>query len=86
MPETSVYTFTHAELIELLIKAAKVHEGLWMLNIHLGIGQGNFGPTPDEQYPGIAVGVAKIGIQRAVGENIPKHLMVDATKVNPEPK
>ncbi|MBI4083468.1 MAG: hypothetical protein HY423_12755 [Candidatus Lambdaproteobacteria bacterium] len=89
MAEITSITWTYQELVEMLIKAANIHEGTWMPQIQFGLAAGNFGPSPPDVVPGAAVLIQKIGIQRAP-EPIPPglNLAVDAAKVNPrkEPK
>ena len=38
MPETNSITFTHEEVVKLLIKDQELHEGLWGIYIEFGIG------------------------------------------------
>lgn len=83
MPEVETYSFTHQELLELMVKASDVHEGEWMLNINFGFLAGNFGPN-DNIVPGGVVGVHQIGITKAK-EGAPKSLVINAAKVNPKP-
>ena len=83
MPEASQYTFTHKELVELMIKKADLHEGKWMMQVHFGFGALNGGPSADEMVPTGMVGVAKIGITQASPES-PASLVVDASEVNPK--
>ena len=45
MPEVNQLFFTHKEVLELLIKKAKIHEGRWMLSTNFGFAAGNFGPA-----------------------------------------
>ncbi|MGA3306965.1 MAG: hypothetical protein ABSC26_13325 [Stellaceae bacterium] len=89
MAEVNQYTLKHLELIELLIKHTDVHEGLWTLMLGIQVQPGNFGPNPEQTFPGMAMTVAQIGIQRhAVGAPTtgPGVIVVDAAKVNPKKK
>ena len=88
MPEINQYTLTHKELLELLIKLNKVHEGNWSLLIGLAVSTGMFGPTPDLTFPGAAVTFNQVGIQRETrtGPNPPGAIILDAAAVNPLPK
>ena len=82
MPEANQFTFTNKELLELLIKKAGVHEGRWILMTNFGITPGNFGPSPDQFSPGVAVVINQMGIQRAQPET-PEPMSLDAAVVNP---
>lgn len=89
MAEANQFTVTHAKLIELLIKDANVHDGVWSLVINFQVGVGKYGPSPNEMLPGVAVSVGPIGIQRSQpGEPTtgPSVVVVDAAKVNPAPR
>lgn len=82
MPEPSQFTFTHRELVELMLKKANVHEGTWMLSVTFGFAAINGGPSPDQAAPAAVAAVQAIGIQRAVPDS-PPGLLVDAAEVNP---
>jgi hypothetical protein len=82
MPEAETYSFTHKELLKLLIKASEVHEGNWMLQISFGFSAGNFGPNDESLFPGAIAVVNHVGITRAP-ENAPKGLVLDAAEINP---
>lgn len=87
MPEINQYSVKPRELVELIIKAAGIHEGRWWLNINFGISPGNFGPSENEVVPGIAIAVQTVGVQREMpGVVAPPALVVDAAVVNPGPK
>lgn len=94
MPEVSLYSFSHKELITELIKASGVHEGRWVLALQVNIAQGSFGPpaapgspvSAIEANPGVLVTVNKIGIQRAPEGAPGGGLAIDAAEVNPAPK
>jgi hypothetical protein len=82
MPDVQTYTFSHRELLELMVKGSDLHEGEWMLTINFGLSAGNFGPTSEDVLPGGILLVQNIGITRAaIGS--PKALTVDASVVNP---
>jgi len=51
------------------------------------MGAGNFGPAPDQQYPGVAVTLLNIGIQKIDEQTaaLTPSKVVDAAKVNPQP-
>ncbi|TIR28285.1 MAG: hypothetical protein E5X07_22660 [Mesorhizobium sp.] len=82
MPEIETYSFSHKELLELLIKASNVHDGEWQLLVHFTFTAGNFGPNEEGMLPGAIAAVSQIGITRAKPES-PKGLVSDAAKVNP---
>ena len=84
MPEVDTYTFRHKELLELLIKAADVHDGEWMLLVNFGFSAGNFGPDDDNMNPGSFSFINHIGITKAQNGS-PRGLVIDAAKVNPRP-
>ena len=83
MPDVETYTFKHRELLVLMVKAADIHEGEWMLHVKFGFLAGNFGPK-ENIVPGGVVGVHEIGITKAK-ESDPKSLVVNAAEVNPKP-
>lgn len=84
MPEIESYTFTHRELLELMVKASDVHEGEWMLQVNFGFSAGNIGPNDESVIPGGIVGIQQLGITKAK-EGAPKALVVNAAEVNPKP-
>lgn len=86
MPEANQIIWTHKELITLMVKAANIHEGRWMLVINYGMSPGNFGPSDAEISPGMIVAVTGLGIQRELsGQTAPSTLVVDAAEINPRP-
>ena len=84
MPETNQYTFTHKELLELMIKQADLHEGRWVLQANFGFSAANVGPTEDQTVPSAIAALNHLGIQRAT-EGSPSGLTLDAAEVNPAP-
>jgi hypothetical protein len=84
MPEASQYTFTHKELVEMMVKKANIHEGRWMLLVNFGFAAINGGPSADQMMPTGMVGLQSVGIQKATPES-PASLVVDAAEVNPLP-
>src|ERR1017187_3098476 len=82
MPEQTEIMFNHKELVELMIKDQKLHEGLWMLSIKFGMQATNFGVAPDgsDVLPTAMIPVVAIGIHRS---DKPNNLSVDAAVVNP---
>lgn len=81
MPEADAYTFTHKELVALLIRRAGVSEGKWMLQVNFGFTAGNFGANEEDVSPGGIMLINKVGITRAK-EGAPGSLVVDASEVN----
>jgi hypothetical protein len=87
MADVNQYALPLRELIELIIKANNVHEGQWSLLLGFQIATGMFGPTPEQAFPGAAISVNQIGIQRhppGVPTTGPGVIVVDAEKVNPK--
>jgi hypothetical protein len=93
MPEAVKVVFDYKEVVEALIKAQGIHEGIWMLYVEFGLAAVN---TPvreeddadetdpfDRLTPTAVVPVKKLGIQRAERMS---NLAVDAGVVNPKPK
>jgi len=78
-----IFTFTHKELAELLVKKQGIHEGFWGLYIKFGINAANIGQGPNDILPAAIVPVLEIGIQKFSDDN---NLTVDASKVNPPKK
>jgi hypothetical protein len=82
MAEASQFTFTHKELVEVLIKKANIHEGKWMLLVNFGFAAINGGPTPEQVSPAAMAVIQSVGIQKAP-DDAPISLVVDASAVNP---
>jgi hypothetical protein len=85
MPEASQINFKHKEVLELLIRHAKIHEGRWMLSVSFNFGAGNIGPSVEETNPTAFVSLANIGIAKA-SRDAPESLVLDAAVVNPAKK
>lgn len=83
MPDVNQFSFTHRELLTLLIKAADLHEGKWMMLITFGFTAGNFGPDEKSVMPGAIIAVQHVGLQRATPDS-PTSIVVDAAEVNPK--
>lgn len=82
----SQFTYTHKELIQLMLKDAGIHDGWWNLAVNFRLGAGAFGPTADDVVPSGFVGVEGVGIQRVElkeGEPIPP-LTYNAKELNPQ--
>lgn len=86
MPATKEIVFSHAEVLELLVKKADVHEGLWALSFQLGMQIGRIPTGPETSFPGAAILIQSVGIQRMEEEApiAPGSTFVDASKVNPK--
>lgn len=82
MADATQFTFSHAEVVEALIKRQDLHEGLWGLYIELGLGAGNFGPDDKSLTPGAIISISRIGLIKV---DQPNNLTVDAAVVNPAP-
>lgn len=85
MPEASQINFKHKEVLELLIRQAKIHEGRWMLSVTFNFGAGNVGPSVEETNPTAFVSLTSIGIAKAPSD-APESLVLDAAVVNPAKK
>lgn len=84
MVEVTQYTFSWAEIAEMLIKRQGIHEGEWTASVEFAINAGALGPTPNEAKPGLMVIGNNLMLSKAL-PNTPSHLVVDAAKVNPKP-
>ena len=86
MPDISNYTFDLKEVTELLVKAAGLHEGLWMLNFGMNFTAGNFQTASDAALPGSMVSLSNLGLLRVEPSSSPANLTVNAAVINPKPK
>ncbi len=86
MTDISNYTFDLKEVTELLVKAAGLHEGLWMLNVGMNFTAGNFQSASDAALPGSMVSLSNLGLSKVEPSASPANLTVDAAVVNPKPK
>jgi hypothetical protein len=82
MPEINELTWSHKELIGLLVRAANIHEGTWMIEFKFAFAPMNSGPSDDQIVPGLLIGLTTVGIRRAL-PGAPAALVVDAAEVNP---
>lgn len=64
MPDVSQYTFTHKEIVELLVKKTGVTDGKWQLMINFGFSAGNVGADDKTLHPSGIVSVVNVGIQK----------------------
>jgi hypothetical protein len=82
MPEVA---YSSREIIKLILKENKIHEGHWMFLVHFGFSAMNVGESDsgEDATPAAVASVKKIGIKQ-----IPQPLpfSVDASKENPSPK
>jgi len=83
MPETGVLTFTHKELVEILIKSQGLSEGIWKLYVKFGLRASNVGASDADLLPSAIIPILQIGLQRADKED---NLSADASKINPKAK
>jgi hypothetical protein len=84
--EVDKFTVTNMELVELILKSARIREGRWFLISNFGFSPGHFGPNLSQLSPGVAVIIQNVGIQRETpGMKIPSEIVVDATKLTVEP-
>lgn len=72
------------EITKILIKHYGVHDGIFDLAIEFTVGFGPIGPNEEELYPGVALGIRKLGLAKADGTNNPN--AVNAAEVNPAKK
>lgn len=88
MANPTQYTLSLREMVEMIIKSSDIHEGHWVPLVNIHLGTGNFGPTPEQTYPGAFTAVAGIGIQKSdPGAPLtPGGVIVDAATVNPKAK
>ncbi len=81
MPEMNQITFSHREIVEMLIKNQNIHDGHWGIIVEFGLGAGQFpAPPQGKPVPGAIVTIVKIGIQRS---EQPTSETVNAAEVNP---
>lgn len=84
MPETTQYSFSHKEIVEMMIKKVGLHEGKWVMVVNFAFGAVNVGPTPTEALPTAFASVQHFALQKAQADS-PASLLVDAAEVNPAP-
>jgi hypothetical protein len=85
MADPTQYTFSHRELVEILIRNQGLHQGIWAASFQLGMGNTQV-PSPSgggDTLPAIVVTIFGVGLQKADKEG-PSAL--DAAKVNPKKK
>lgn len=77
MPEIETYTFSHRELLSMLIRAAGVKDGDWQLQVNFGFTAGNFGPNDESMNPGSVAIIRHLAITKAKPDS-PKSLVMSA--------
>lgn len=83
MPEPTQFSFTWAEVAELLVKQANLHEGRWVVVPEFGVNAGIIGQTTSNSKPGAAILLNSLQLIRAQAD-APAALVVDASIVNPK--
>ena len=78
MPETGLITFTHKELVEILVKNQNLSEGIWRLHVRFGLKAASLGTSNEDRLPTAMIPVLDIGLQRVDTED---NLSVDASKL-----
>jgi len=81
MPEPNNITFSYAEAVTALIKAANIHDGIWALFVRFGLSATNIGESDAMLRPAAIIPIIEIGLQKADKES---NIAVDAKKVNPQ--
>ena len=83
--ETKQYLFSHKAIVEDMIRRQRLHEGLWMLTVELGLNGTNVQTQTaagNVLTPAGVLTITRLGITRTKQAN---DLTVDAAKVNPQP-
>ena len=83
MAEATQFSFTWAEIAEVLIKRQGIHEGEWMAGIEFTLNAGILGPAPGDARPGMMMLANGVQLMKAQPGS-PPHMVVDAAKVNPK--
>ena len=83
MPEPNQITYTHREIVQILIRDRDLHEGIWGLYVRFGLGASNVGENDSQVQPAAIVPLVEIGLQKFDKET---NISLDAAKVNPRPK
>ena len=81
MPEPSNFTFSYAEVVTALIKAANIHDGIWGLSVKFGLSATNVGESETILRPAAIIPILELGLMKFEKET---NLSVDAKKVNPQ--
>jgi len=86
MTDDIKHSFSHEELLAILLKSAGIHEGLWMLSINFGLSATNMSKSNNGEEnlrPCVMAFVENFGLMRV--ERALKGLTLDAAIVNPLP-
>lgn len=83
MAEPTQYTFGFEEIAQMMLKAAGIHEGRWVVGLEFNVVVAPVGIKPDEAYPGAVIGAQKLILSAAGDQPTPPNLTFDATKLNP---
>ena len=86
MTDDIKHSFSHEELLAILLKSAGIHEGLWMLSINFGLSATNLSNSNNGEEnlrPCVMAFVENFGLMRV--ERALKGLTLDAAIVNPLP-
>jgi hypothetical protein len=83
MSEVTAITFTHAEIVSLMLRERGIHEGLWQLHVEFGLAAGNAGPDAEHLAPAGILALLKLGLNKVPDETPRTNLIVDAAVVNP---
>jgi hypothetical protein len=86
MTHSIEHSFSHEELLAILLKSADIHEGLWMLSINFGLSATNMSNSNNGEEnlrPCVMAFVENFGLMRV--ERALKGLTLDAAIANPLP-
>jgi hypothetical protein len=86
MTDAIKYSFSHEELLVILLKSAGIHEGLWMLSINFGLSATNMSNSnsgEENLRPCVMAFVENFGLMRV--ERALKGLTLDAAIANSVP-
>ena len=84
MTDDIKHSFSHEELLAILLKSAGIHEELWMLSINFGLSATNLSNSNNGEEnlrPCVMAFVENFGLMRV--ERALKGLTLDAAIVNP---
>lgn len=82
MAEANQIGFSFKEVVEALVRAHGLHEGIWGIWLRFGLNASNVGPNESDLHPAAVIPILEIGLQKFEKES---NLTVDAAKVNPRP-
>lgn len=86
MADVSQFSFPLAEIAQLMIKDAGIHEGKWVVGVEFNITVGAMGLNNTEAFPGAAVTATKLMLSAYIesGPPQPPNLVFDAAVINPK--